>query len=697
MTRGETAGNRINTAVRTLLAAALAAAALAATTATAQAAVFWGNYDNGRIGRADNTGASAMPSFIGAPVGPFGVAAAESRLYWADYDTGAIGRADVSGATPAGVDAAFVTGVDGVFAVAADKDHIYWGTVGGTIGRAAIAADGSLGAVESSLVTGAGYIEGLAVADDAIYWTDFDMGRIGRAALASDGSVSSVEPNLLTVNGAAGIAVAGNRLYWANSFGNSIGRAQIEGDGSLSGIDQTFITGAQDPAGVAVAGTEVFWTNASSSRPPMGSLSRARLAADGSLAAVQHELIFDDAGVFGVAIGGAADTEPPVITMTPLAPPSGAWFSSADSPGGVTVDVAASDPSGVTSLSCSADGATVLADTGGAPGTFTLQDGVYNVVCTAGDGSSPSNVGAGPGSPAFPVTLPVDLTAPSISCLAGPSDWVAFNVFFTCSASDGGSGLANGADATFYLSTSVADGSGDPQAMTGTYDVGDLAGNTATAAALKAKVDLAGPVITCPAPPVLDLGGAATPVVATVTDAHSGPASPTATGVTSTDVEGDRTTTVTAYDKLGNRGSADCAYTVKAPAATSKYVFRGLRNLHKWSFRHGSRIPLRFRLTDADGRPVSKAVARLTVVKAEAGAEAASLLGRRTARRAARRASRDVFRPLGRGRYLYVLNTRRLPGPGKYEVRVSLDDGSVHSAPLRLRSRRSGGHRKSDD
>ncbi len=692
MTRGDFAGRKLTNVVRASVAALLGLAALVGTPAAAQAAVFWGNYDHGRIARAENSGASATASFIGAPVGPFGVAAVDGRLYWADLDSGTVGRADVSGPAATDVDASFITGVDGVFAVAADQDHVYWGTVDGVIGRAAIAADGSLGAVEASFVTGAGYVEGLAIGDQAIYWSDNAAGRIGRVALAADGSVTSVDPNVLTVNGAAGIAVAGGHLYWANATGNSIGRALIESDGTLSNVNQTFITGAVDPAGVAVSGADVFWTNANSSQAAKGSVSRARLAGDGSVLSVQHELVFDDAGVFGIAVDNPRDREAPFVTMNPLAPSTGSWFSGSSSPNGVRVDVAASDPSGVIALSCSANGVTVLPDTGGAPGSFTLYDGVHDVTCTATDGASPANAGAAPGSAAFPVTLRVDLTPPSISCGAAPADWVASNVGFSCSSSDGGSGLANGADAAFFLVTSVPDGSSDPAAKTGKRDVMDVAGNTATAGPLSAKVDLAPPTITCPAvPPVLELGGTATPLVATVTDGGVGPASPTATGPTSTAVAGDQTTTVTAFDKLGNSASAECGYRVE-PKST-EYVFKGLRNLRERSFRFGSRVPLRFRLRDGGGWPVTNAVARLSIVKAGAQGEVVSVV----ARKAGRSRSGDLFRHLGRGRYGYVLDTRKLPGPGKYEVRVSLDDGSVHTAPLNLRSRRHHGEDQDED
>ena len=61
----------------------------------------------------------------------------------------------------------------------------------------------------------------------------------------------------------------------------------------------------------------------SSSQPTMSSLSRAHLAANGTVDSVSNEIAFDDAGVFGVALDAPVDRDPPVVTMTPTAPPRG--------------------------------------------------------------------------------------------------------------------------------------------------------------------------------------------------------------------------------------------------------------------------------------------------------------------------------------------------------------------------------------
>ncbi|HEX7292407.1 MAG TPA: carboxypeptidase-like regulatory domain-containing protein [Conexibacter sp.] len=74
-----------------------------------------------------------------------------------------------------------------------------------------------------------------------------------------------------------------------------------------------------------------------------------------------------------------------------------------------------------------------------------------------------------------------DATAPVVACDAPPSGWHADDVSVACTASDDGSGLADAADASFSLTTSVGDGDEDAGARTGTRQVCDRAGNCATA------------------------------------------------------------------------------------------------------------------------------------------------------------------------------------------------------------------------
>ena len=125
---------------------------------------------------------------------------------------------------------------------------------------------------------------------------------------------------------------------------------------------------------------------------------------------------------------GPSEGEPPVVVVEPAAgearAPSG-WFAAATGAGdGVTVEVRATDPDGVSRVVCTA-GAAVVLDVAGASGSFTLGDGRHAVACEATDSAARPSTGAGPGSTPMPVALDVDGTAPTVACEA-PAPGPAF-------------------------------------------------------------------------------------------------------------------------------------------------------------------------------------------------------------------------------------------------------------------------------
>jgi hypothetical protein len=75
----------------------------------------------------------------------------------------------------------------------------------------------------------------------------------------------------------------------------------------------------------------------------------------------------------------------------------------------------------------------------------------------------------------------VDKKAPSVSCGAADGLWHASDVSIPCAASDSGSGLANPADASFNVTTSVPAGTETNNAFTNSHAVLDKVGNSATA------------------------------------------------------------------------------------------------------------------------------------------------------------------------------------------------------------------------
>jgi len=134
-------------------------------------------------------------------------------------------------------------------------------------------------------------------------------------------------------------------------------------------------------------------------------------------------------------------------------------------------------------LACDAgDPASPLADAGQSRVTLStsVPDGTETTSAATGT-TSVCNV-AGLCSTAGPVGgMHVDRKAPTLACSAPPAAWQPDNATVTCTSTDGGSGLADPADATFTLRTSVEAGAESPSASTDSRRVCDQVGNCATA------------------------------------------------------------------------------------------------------------------------------------------------------------------------------------------------------------------------
>jgi hypothetical protein len=92
----------------------------------------------------------------------------------------------------------------------------------------------------------------------------------------------------------------------------------------------------------------------------------------------------------------------------------------------------------------------------------------------------------------------VDKKKPEVSCNSADGAWHNDNVSIDCTASDGGSGLANAGDGSFSLSTTVGAGSETNNASTGSRSVADAVGNSAIAGPISGnKVDRKAPTFSC--------------------------------------------------------------------------------------------------------------------------------------------------------------------------------------------------------
>jgi hypothetical protein len=132
------------------------------------------------------------------------------------------------------------------------------------------------------------------------------------------------------------------------------------------------------------------------------------------------------------------------------------------------------------------------------PGTWKLQEMCLRDKATNSRCYSTAQIAALGGHTELTV---VDTTPPTVVCAAADDQWHAANVSLSCTAGDKAAGLADASDANFSLSTTVADGTEDPSASTGTREVCDRSGNCATAGPIAGnKIDRKAPSITITTP-----------------------------------------------------------------------------------------------------------------------------------------------------------------------------------------------------
>jgi Tol biopolymer transport system component len=232
------------------------------------------------------------------------------------------------------------------------------------------------------------------------------------------------------------------------------------------------------------------------------------------------------------------DTTPPVVTGLPdRQPDANGWYSSP-----VTIHWSVADPDDP-GLPAPPD---TVASTEGANLSYT-SDQVCDFAGNCASGS-------------FSVSL--DETAPSYNCATPDAAWHATDVTLACNAQDALSGLANGQDAAFSLTTSVPLGTETANATTGAHAVCDVADNCTTAGPIAGnRIDRKAPqiTVTTPAAGAVYVFREPVPASFTCTDGGSGTGAPgfcTGTpmsgGNVSTTTPGAQTFTVTSRDAVGN-------------------------------------------------------------------------------------------------------------------------------------------------
>jgi hypothetical protein len=208
--------------------------------------------------------------------------------------------------------------------------------------------------------------------------------------------------------------------------------------------------------------------------------------------------------------------------------------------------------------------------------------------------------------------------------------------------------------------------------------VKDAVGNESVSTSVGTQVDADAPglSVTCPAAVLLN----APAVLATIAanDAESGLATdPSGTQPIDTSTVGPKTTTATAIDNVGHVTTKSCTTEVH-------YMFSGLLqpvNPDGSSiFKLGSTVPVKFRLTDAQGVGIDTAVGNLTLAKVSDNVDGTFVEAISTSAAT----TGTLFRSTGSGGYIFNLSTKGL-STGTWALKVALDDGTEYRTHISLR------------
>jgi hypothetical protein len=274
--------------------------------------------------------------------------------------------------------------------------------------------------------------------------------------------------------------------------------------------------------------------------------------------------------------------------------------------------------------------------------------------------------------------LPVNIDSSPPNGFCSPSNpisaWYATDQQASCAFSDEPSGLADPADASFTLTTSVPDGTETASAFTNTRDVCDVAGNCIFAGPIGPfMVDKKPPVITIMSPT-----GSTTYTLDQVvsasygcTDGGSGVASCTGPvpngGSLDTSSVGIHNFTVTAVDNVGNKSTLTVNYFVSYAVCPQYDATKALPP---------GAYPFRIELCDAHGLDVSSSSVTVTATLIMPGAILPIS--------AAQPNNEFVFDPtIGTsGGYVYVLRTQGM-SPGSYQLHIAAtNDPDDHVLPF---------------
>jgi hypothetical protein len=366
-----------------------------------------------------------------------------------------------------------------------------------------------------------------------------------------DTAVIAVTPGVVSVASSANVTMTETSNGTAATFSYQTARFTVNVEPppntppsvSVTGVTHgaSYTKASVPTAGCLVSDTEDGLTNSTSAAAPSLSAFTGPYAADG-IGSQTATCSYTDGGGLTQTVGATYtvyDPSAPTIsyTITPNSPDgNNGWYRS-----NVTVIWHVGESESPSSLSL----------TGCVNQSITADQAetTYTCAATSAGGS------AGPVS----VSVKRDGSAPSYDCGTLPTGWRPDNVTLSCTAADvGPSGLANPADASFSLATSVNLGEETAAALTEAQSIADDAGNTTTAQE-SFMVDRKSPSVSCGAANS-DWHNNNQSVICTATDGGSGPATQTVTLNTSvaTGVETDSAMadSQTVSDLVGNAATA---------------------------------------------------------------------------------------------------------------------------------------------
>jgi hypothetical protein len=313
--------------------------------------------------------------------------------------------------------------------------------------------------------------------------------------------------------------------------------------------------------------------------------------------------------------------------------------------------------------------------------------GATPVTCTATDAAGNA------ASATFPVTV-ADTIAPAVACAAADGVWRATDAGIACTASDGGSGLVNAADAAFTLFTNVPSGTETSNAATNSRDVNDVVGNATTAGPVSgSKVDKKAPAIAIAAPTATSyLLNQAVAASYACTDGGSGVANcagPVASGANiDTASVGAKSFAVNAVDNVGNVASQATGYTVAYAVggtclgSPSRAILQPVNADGSSVFKQGSTVPAKFRVCDANGNSVGTPGVVTSFTATSASNASPSAVNETIVSTTPDTAFRwDAASQ----QWIFNISTKNLKAGLRYSYTIGLNDGSQISFSFSLR------------